>query len=359
MTRIFRDADQITRYDSAVESDISIGYLPILDVARGTPAGYQAVMLPGGPTGPDQRDPTVDIVKAALTAFSTLPPNTFIAIPVPLHRLGDPDIQAALRDHESLAGIVLDITDFTPTISSLTESVLDDVRHAGALISVGGRETAQPELGSIIRLRPSIVRLGKAWTADLDQSPTKRSAIEVTGRLTAHLDAWILAESVSTAAELRALSELGVPLAQGAFIGGPRPVWPQIRPLAKNALPATASAPDGALRALIQQAYTTHDLSAARAVLPEASGFETVIVVDDTRRPISMLNRGTFGRWEPSTVLTINIDTPVAASVARAMSRPPETRFLPLVCTDAAGRFIGILKIEDLIAQLTDNHLPT
>ncbi|MFI5425531.1 EAL domain-containing protein [Aeromicrobium sp. UC242_57] len=352
MDRILRDADpnadpQLT---ARSDPDVAVGYSPILDVARGSPAGYQAVALDGPATS---RDNTVAIIRAALSAFWQLPTNTFISIPIPLHRLGDPLVRDALRQHGDLAGIVLDITDFTPTISPATEVALDDVRAAGALLSVGGRETAQPELGSIIRLRPSIVRLGHAWIADLDQSATKRTAIEVTGRLTAQLDAWILAEAVSTGAELRALSELGVPLAQGPFIGQAQSVWADIDEATIRVLPHAPSASDGQLRALLRQAYTTTDQAAAEHVLPEASGYESVVVIDDTRRPVSLLTRGTFGRWEPTAVLTIHVDTPVAEAVSRAMSRPPETRFLPLVCTDAAGRFLGILKIEDVVTHLT------
>lgn len=227
MSHLLEDAEPLRGRDTATEPRLPFEYLPILDVARGVPAGYQAMGFTGGSPEHRTTDPTIDIARAALTAFSILPPNTFMAIPVPLRRLGDPDVRAALRDHGSLVGVVLDITDFSPTISIAIETALGEARDAGALISVGGRETAQPELGSIIRLRPAIVRLGKAWIAGLDQSPTKRTAIEVTGRLTEQLDARILAESVSTAAELQALSELGVPLAQGSFVGGPRPAWPQ------------------------------------------------------------------------------------------------------------------------------------
>lgn len=352
MKRILRDADLATRHNHVATAegptplvrDTAISYAPILDVARGVPAGFQVAA-----------DTTwsPEVLGQALTAFETLPPNTFMSIPVPLERLRDQQVRAALQNHGNLAGIVLDVTHFTPTISASTEAALQEIRGAGALLSVGGHEEAQPELGSIVRLRPSIVRLGRAWIDGLDQSPTKRAAIEVTGRLTAQLDAWLLAESVESAAELRALSELGVPLAQGTYIGAPKQDWPQIEAAVSGALPTPATPTTGTLRSLIRQAYTTCDATAAQAVLPEASGFESVMVIDDTGRPVSLLSRGTYGRWEPTTVMTVNIDTPVAEALSRGMSRPPETRFTPLVCTDAAGRFVGILKIEDLIGNLT------
>lgn len=199
---------------SAPEPSGPLNYLPVLDIPSRTPAGFQAVQA--GRT-------TVELVRAALSASANISPDTFIAIPIPLPRLRDADIRTTLREHGSLAGVVLDITDFSPTLSRLTESAIDQARNAGALISVGGREAAQPELGSIFRLRPSIVRLGRAWIIDIDQSPTRRSAVEVIVRLAAQLDARILVESVASGAELDALAELEVPLAQGPFIGGPQP----------------------------------------------------------------------------------------------------------------------------------------
>lgn len=241
MTRILRDAGATSQRDDPTASDnphtttqpeSALSFVPILDVARGIPAGFQAVV--GANWSPN-------VLQLALTAFATLPPNTFISIPIPLGRLRDPEVRAVLSDQGTLAGIVLDITHFAPAINAATEAALQAVRKAGALLSVGGRETAQPELGSIVRLRPSIVRLGRAWIEGLDQSPTKRAAIEVTGRLTAQLDARLLAESVSSSAELRALSELGVPLAQGPFIGPAHLEWSHITPTVTNAL----SAPTG------------------------------------------------------------------------------------------------------------------
>jgi hypothetical protein len=254
---------------------------------------------------------------------------------------------------------VLDITDFDSDVAAQAEAALNDFRRAGALISVGGRDDAQPELGSIVRLRPAIIRLGAAWTRDLDLHPARRSAIEVTGRLAGQLDAWILADGVATSAELRALAGLGVPLAQGPFIGQAQSTWPEIGAATRTVLPPTAApASDGVLRALLQQAYTTDNLQAARSILPDSSGFEHVVVIDEASRPVSLLHQGPLGTWEPLDVLTVNVDTPVAEAVTRALARPRTTRFSPITCTDAAGRFLGILRIERLMEHLATEPTP-
>jgi len=340
-------------------TDVVVTYFPILDVARGLAAGYQAFAapveeLPGGRLihPASRRHLAANIVSAALAESSTLPINTFISIPVPLQLVHDGLIRDLLRHHGDLAGIVLDITDFDSDVAAKTESALDDFRSAGALISVGGRDDAQPELGSIVRLRPAIIRLGAAWVRDLDQHPSRRAAIEVTGRLAGQLDAWILADGVTTSAELRALAGLGVPLAQGPFIGGAEDSWPAIDHAMRTVLPHPAAEADGELRALVQQAYTTRNQRAAESILPEASGFEHVVVVDENSRPVSLMQQGPLGEWEPMEVLVVNIDTPVAEAVQRALARPRSTRFSPITCTDDAGRFVGILRIERLMDHL-------
>jgi hypothetical protein len=42
----------------------------------------------------------------------------------------------------------------------------------------------------------------------------------------------------------------------------------------------------------------------------------------------------------------------VAATLQRAMTRPPAQRFDPVVCTDATGAVVGLLRVEDLAAAV-------
>lgn len=51
--------------------------------------------------------------------------------------------------------------------------------------------------------------------------------------------------------------------------------------------------------------------------------------------------------------LRVNIDTPVAEAVQRAMVRAPGQRFAPLVCIDDAGRYLGVVRMERLVDVLT------
>lgn len=345
---------------AAPHSPPEVGYRPVLDVARGVPAGFQAVALVDDLDGlrPRSLEPshTVDVLQTTLQASAHRPINTFMSVPVPLHVLAHPSVRTVLQTHGDLSGIVLDITDFAASMPAATASALAEVRSAGALISVGGHETAQPELGSIVRLRPSIVRLGRAWVQGLDRSAAKRSAFELTGRLAGQLDAWILAEDVSSAAELRALGQLGVPLAQGPFIGAPQPAWPKITADASR-LPPSAPAratTTATLRDIVQQTTAAPSDTGAVRDRPAGTDRDTVMVIDDQQRPVELLTRAATPDWTPVQIMTVNIDTSAEEAFSRAMARRVDRRFTPLVCTDAAGRFVGLLQIEHLVTHLHD-----
>jgi hypothetical protein len=337
-----------------------LSFRPILDLARGVVAGYQSVAVQRGEVEPEVVHPAdvTGLVASTLAAASTLPPNTFLTIPLGLGPGGigdDPALWAALQARPSLGGVVLDVSEVPDDVDATSLARLEALRGAGALVALGGDDAPQPTLRSITRLRPSIVRLGRAWVEGLEHSAEKRDAIAVTGTMAGQLDAWVLAEGVRTPAELRTLSELGVPLAQGPLVGPARAVWQDAESRAHRSLPdevASNGRGDGVLRGLLRRAYTTGDVESARSVLPETAGFEVVVAVDEHRRATSVLVRDDDGTWVSSEVLAVHVDTPVAEAVTRAMARPRSTRFGPVVCTDSAGGFLGVLHLEDLVTHV-------
>jgi EAL domain-containing protein (putative c-di-GMP-specific phosphodiesterase class I) len=341
--------------------DVRIRFQPILDVARGVAAGYQ---VQWGRNGLDALPPaiddpngtvTADAVGSALAAFPSLPPNTFLSVPLPVELATTDHVRTALLTDGSLAGIVLDL--IGPTVGPGSAELVDALRlyrRCGALIALGGHGEQQPELAGIVRLKPAMLRLGRDWVRDVDTSETKRSAIEVVGNLAGRLDAWILAEGVSTSSELRALAALGVPLAQGSFVGEAHDVWPAISTGARTALPGPTALDgrDGVLRDLMQPAFATTVAPAAAAVLPELDGLDLAVVVDGSARPLTLLERTGSDDWHAGDALAVNVDTPVADAVGRAMARPRSSRFSAIACVDDTGRLAGVLRLEALIAHL-------
>ena len=50
--------------------------------------------------------------------------------------------------------------------------------------------------------------------------------------------------------------------------------------------------------------------------------------------------------------LCATVDEDPAQLARRAMARPPETRFDPVLCCDDAGRYLGTIEIERLVEAL-------
>jgi hypothetical protein len=355
---------------TSLHAGVEICYQPILDVARGVTAGYDAQPCPATAGRPERRrapaaSPELDartslaLVSAALADARRLPAGAFLSVPVGVRAAATGAVRTALGAHGSLAGIALDLVGpIGPVPDRALEAAVGEFRSAGALISVGGHSAPPPELTSIVRLRPAVLRLGEDWVRGIDASRSKHSTVELIERLADHVDALILAEGVTTAAELRALAELQVPLAQGPFVGAAQPPWPQIADAVASSLRYRPEAADGVLRGLLQDAPTSSEADArpsseADAPSPAvATGTDVAVVVDAAQRPTALLERSGTEAWRRCAVLPVGIDTPVVDAVHRAMTRPRAIRFTPLVCVDDSGRFVGILAIDRLMSHL-------
>jgi hypothetical protein len=81
---------------------------------------------------------------------------------------------------------------------------------------------------------------------------------------------------------------------------------------------------------------------------------DVVVVLDDWSRPVALVDRDdAAGRGRPRrALLKAKPSTPPDALVERAMARPAAERFDPLVCTDDQGRYLGLLRIEQLVHRL-------
>ncbi len=347
----------MTLHPGAVTDDLArpatmarpaIALRPVLDVARRLAAGFEATAAPG--------HPAATVVSAALDVQATLPPNTFLTIAATPGDLADPAWLDALVRPGDLGGVVLHL-DRPEHLASPARDHLRIAREHGALLSLGSADDEQPGLSTIADLRPAIVRLGRAWVRGTDVDAAKRDAVAATGHLAGQLDAWILADDVTTTAELVALAGLGVPLAQGPVIGGASWPWPMVSTEAHRALREITRLDLRAegLRDLLQRAYTTR--TTAYAVTEEAarSGYDLTVVLDYRGRPLTLLVLRD-GTWTSEKPFRVNVDTTPEFALDRARHRRRSRRTSPIVCTDDAGRFCGILRVDRLAEHVATNR---
>ena len=338
---------------------------PVVDLTRGNIAGYEALArFPGGP-GPFEVfaaarefgrgvEAEAAALRAALVKRAALPDNTFLTVNVGPDIVDTPQVREIWQAHPSLAGVVIELTEQVRIESYASlEPALDELRSRGALFAVDDAGAGYAGLQHLLALRPNFIKLDRELVAGLDHDEAKRALVDVLGGFADRIDAWIIAEGVETVAELDVLLALRVPLAQGFYLARPAPTVQSLDPdlAMRIAARSAQDGRDGTLRPLLEEAVTV-GRTATREVHRLLRAGEIAVVVDQFGRPAAVVDAGGNAHAIRRSALLVNLDTPTAEAAQRAIVREPAVRFQPLVCTDSAGRFVGIVRMERLIEAL-------
>lgn len=350
-------------------------YQPIIDVARGVVAGYEALIrFDRGPTDPQlwfaaarahgvEAELDAAALRSGLSNRLALPGNTFLTVNVSPASLLSPLVRSVWAEQASLNGVVVEITEQTVIDSyAALEPDINRLRAAGALIAVDDAGAGYAGLNHLLMLRPEIIKLDRALVMDLDIDETKRALTEMLGTFAGRIDAWLLAEGIERTGELETLADLGVPLAQGYYLARPGPPWVPLNPEAAMQL-ATRSRQlvRNTLRTILQVAPYVHSLAEIGSVFDNPA-IEVIALVGADHRPIGTLTADAAMVGLVESGMKLNVDTPISEAALRAITRGRSTRFAPLLCTDAAGRYLGVVHMERLLqamAVLVDGELPS
>ncbi|WDF32923.1 EAL domain-containing protein [Arthrobacter agilis] len=345
---------------------IASAYQPIIDTARGSVVGYEALLrFPGY----SEQNPEVwfararragraaDLEAAALRcAFahrSTLPGNCFLTVNVSPALLSSPVVRRVWAEQGPLGGVVVELTEQTPIDSYVQlEPHLNALRAAGAMIAIDDAGSGYAGLQHLLSLRPSIIKMDRELVRDIDTDEAKRALMEMIGLFASRVDAWILAEGIERVEELDTLVSLGVPLVQGYLLGRPAPPWQGLDlDLALRLSTRSHDAAASTVRGVVEPAATAVSLPAA-AGLFRADPELTDVVLLDGQRPLALLTEDTARLGIVAPGLVVNVDTAVDEALARSVTRDQASRFSPLLVTDNAGRFVGLARMERLIGKL-------
>lgn len=309
---------------------------PIVDLAEGVVAGYEALTrVPAewrvppdllfaaarasGRSGPLHRT----VVGQALRLLDRLPPNTFLTVNVDPGDLASPEVLGQLCARPRLAPLVVEITEHAwPADRDGVDAAIAALRERGALIAADDVGAGYAGLNQLMHVRPDIVKIDRELVDGLGSDPAAEALVAALGRLCGDLDAWVIAEGVETEVHLAALTRLGVPLAQGWLFGRPAPAWPAI---------------EGADLVRRRAAMAALDDSVASLMQPVGEEYRR----DDNGR------YWLLGEGRPC--LTLAPSTGIADAVARALARPLEQRWTPLLVTSPTGHAIGVVPLEPLI----------
>ncbi|MGW6173637.1 EAL domain-containing protein [Arthrobacter sp. NPDC055138] len=350
---------------------LGVAYQPVVDTARGTVVGYEALArFPGF----DEKSPEVwfsaarsedraaeleaAALRIALKAREMLPTNCFLTVNVSPDLLASDEIRRIWRAQGDLSGLVIELTEQVPIDSyGHLAPDLDRLRAAGALIAVDDAGAGYAGLRHLLSLRPSIIKIDRELVRDVDSDEAKRALIEMLGTFAGRVDAWILAEGIETAEELETVAALGVPLVQGYYLARPSAPWASIPLETAHRLAARDRTGRGnAVRHIVEPAFTVSTVAAAADAFAVDARLQFVVLLSDDRRPVCILDPFAAANGWTAPGLRLNLDTPIAAALARAVTRPQEHRFEPMPVTDNAGRFAGIVRMERLITALAGSE---
>lgn len=353
---------------------------PVVDVAAGRVAGYEVLSRFASDVPTEQwfraaralgRDADLDrvVLDGALRLLPDLPPGTFLTVNASPTSLADQRVLDVLTSQD-LTGVVLELTEHADCDPTQLSDPLRMLRARGALVALDDVGTGHSGLLRMAVVRPEILKVDLQLVRDLHRDLVKRSLVQFLGECAGRLDAWIIAEGVETVDELDVLRGMGVPLVQGFLLARPQEGFVQLGQEARRLLEVplvpdagegaeghrrsrTAGGPTRRARDLTRRTKTDRTVGDAVRSATEQSAPVVVVDADDVPRVLVLPSErpGAVPRVEPVDV-TVAPETAVTDVAARAVARSAGVRFDPLVCTDAAGRYVGVVGVEDLVLEL-------
>ena len=353
--------------DRAITGElIRPAFQPIVDIQRGVIAGYEALarFVDGPAAGPDEwfarafergRLAELDAatLRAALAHRDQLPLNTYLSVNVEPVALVAPVVMRELQAHAPLDGIVLELTEHGAVTDWVrVAGAVDRLRAMGALIAVDDAGAGYSGLQQILTLRPQFLKLDRSLVTGVDTDEAKAALVEMLGVFANRIDAWVVAEGVETASEAERCRRLGVPLAQGWYYAAAAPPF-----LGDADLPVAVRG-----EAMAQHDAGLRPLLVSIPVIPgdrleRASSYFTSVRI---RHAVVLDGTTALGIMTPVAAFEGEILMPFRANVStsprelahRIAVAADGDRILPVVVTDDAGRYLGVVPVSRLLGHL-------
>lgn len=314
------------------------------------------------------------ILARAFKERRRVPRDCFVTVNVSPHLLGQPILRAVFdRD---LSGVVVELTEHVRIvdIDSLRDS-LTWLRARGALIAMDDAGSGYAGLQMLTQVRPDIVKLDRELVSGIDTDEVKALMCASFGDFVGRLNGWLLAEGVETQAELARVVQIGVPLVQGWVVGRPTLQPEPLRAdLAEwlRSYGESRKIPVDSLTMLMDPVIVQTELSQPvsnerSADVGWASGVlagqemvdsalsNTAICVVTPNLEITRLLLADSSSWRTlEASLVAHPEEGIREVAVRAINRPLETRFDPIICVNERREPVGIIRMERIINFLAD-----
>ncbi len=225
---------------------IRIVFQPVVELATGRPAGYEALARfeSETPRGPDEwfaqahrvglGEELEGLALRAALAVPGRPEGTFLALNISPRALLSAPVRAALP--QDLTGIVVELTEHELFgAAGELETELAALRARGARVALDDAGAGYAGLQQIIRVAPDILKLDRALVHGAHADASRQALLEALIGFAGTTGAAVCAEGVEDLDDVRALVELDVTYAQGYGLARPGPPWASPSPEATAA----------------------------------------------------------------------------------------------------------------------------
>jgi EAL domain-containing protein (putative c-di-GMP-specific phosphodiesterase class I) len=128
-----------------------------------------------------------------------------------------------------LTGLIVEITEETLVHSDMQLlTAIQPLRARGARLAVDDMGAGYSGLRQITSVLPSYLKLDRSLVSGIDADDERAALVGALAGYSKQVGSLLVAEGVETAAELRAIQRLGVPLVQGFYFSRPGAPWPEI-----------------------------------------------------------------------------------------------------------------------------------
>lgn len=220
--------------DVIVARQFDIVYQPIMDAVTRRPKGFESLcrFRPDPYRPPNvwieeahqvgmQQDLEICLIEEAVKALNHLPDDIYISVNASPDTVASGDLADVLQPWPA-ERIVLEVTEHSMVADyDILLRQLETLRFRGVRLAIDDAGAGYAGLQHIVRLHPDIIKLDISLTQQIDESVVRRSLGAALVSFANEIGADIVAEGIETGAELATLTELGVPLAQGYFLGRP------------------------------------------------------------------------------------------------------------------------------------------
>lgn len=159
--------------------------------------------------------------------------------------------------------VVFELSERTePDDITEVESSIRELRKTGVRLALDDTGVIYPSFKHIFRLEPEYLKVDRSFISGIDTHQRKQSMVHGLSLLSGQVGCCLIAEGVENEAEWLTVGALGVPYAQGFYLGRPMPVdnW-------------LDSGGNGGANVLLKQAQCREE-TCSPEVIPEGGGAE-------------------------------------------------------------------------------------